>query len=228
MHFQRLQIGLIAALKARLRSGDLTERRIARLTGISQPHIHNVLKGARILSPESADRILVRFQIPLAEVLPSEEIKPRCCVACNAGRNWREVPVLEGWLGPGMPLPRLASRVERYPFPASSLAPLVNPSVARLAPDARMAGVLLDNDLVLLDHGREARSQVRGDALYVVNRRGEGLVRRLRLHRDGLCIVAEDALDRPSRWETISLTGHHILDIVRARLVWVGRNLLSE
>jgi len=228
MHFERLQIGLIAALKTRLRNGDLTERRIAHLTGISQPHIHNVLKGARILSPEIADRILDRFQIPLAELLPSEDVKPRCCAGCDAGRKWREVPVLEGWLGPGMPLPRFASEVEHYPFPASSLAPLVNPAVARLAPDTRMAGALLDNDLVLLDHRREGRLRVRDEGLYVVNRRGEGLVRRLRLESDCLYIVAEDTLDRPSRWETISLAGHHILDIVRARLVWIGRNLVSE
>ncbi len=228
MHFRHLQIGLIGALKARLRSGDLTERRIARLTGISQPHIHNVLNGTRVLSPEIADRILDRFRIPLAELLPSEEVRPRGCSGCHATRNWREVPVLEGWVGPGMPLPRLASTVERYPFPASALAPLVNPAVARLAPDTRMAGVLSDNDLVLLDHGREARSEIRDDGLYLLNRRGEGLVRRLRSQGNRLFIVAEDVRDQPNRWEAVSLASHHVLDIVRGRLVWIGRNLRKE
>ena len=51
MDFRELQIRLVAVLKSRLKNGELSERRMAHLTGISQPHIHNVLKGVRILSP---------------------------------------------------------------------------------------------------------------------------------------------------------------------------------
>jgi len=228
MHFGRLQAGLLAALKERLRNGDLTERRIARLTGISQPHIHNVLKGVRILSPEIADRILDRFPIPLVELLPPEETVPGCLADCEARRKTHEVPVLEGRLGPGMPLPRITSRVERYPFPSSALASLSNPVVARLGPDIRMKVTLAENDLVLLDHGWKARLEIRDEALYVLNRRGEGLVRRLRLRGELLYVVSEDALEQPSRWEGLSLSVEHILDNVRARVVWVGRNLRND
>jgi hypothetical protein len=55
MDFQLLQIRLIAHIKARVRNGDGTERSLARLSGISQPHMHNVLKGARVFSPELAE-----------------------------------------------------------------------------------------------------------------------------------------------------------------------------
>ena len=110
----------------------------------------------------------------------------------------------------------------------SALASLVNPVVARLGPDVRMAGVLSENDLVLLDHGREARLKIRSEGLYVVNRRGEGVVRRLRLLEKHLYVVAEDVLDQPLRWEAVSFAGDHILDVVRARVVWIGRNLRRD
>jgi hypothetical protein len=32
-------------LRERVMNGEISERRLAQLTGISQPHMHNVLKG---------------------------------------------------------------------------------------------------------------------------------------------------------------------------------------
>jgi len=43
MNFMDLQQCMIRIMRERVHSGDLTERGLARLTGISQPHIHNVL-----------------------------------------------------------------------------------------------------------------------------------------------------------------------------------------
>jgi antitoxin component HigA of HigAB toxin-antitoxin module len=57
--FEGLQIQPICHLRKRIHSGELTERSLARITGISQPHMHNVLKGKRLLSLEKADRILL-------------------------------------------------------------------------------------------------------------------------------------------------------------------------
>jgi hypothetical protein len=58
MTFLTLHARLIWMVQVRIRNGDITERGFARLTGISQPHIHHVLKGARALSPGMSDRIL--------------------------------------------------------------------------------------------------------------------------------------------------------------------------
>ena len=58
MTFLALHARLIRMVQVRIRNGDITERGFARLTGISQPHIHHVLKGVRALSPEMSDRIL--------------------------------------------------------------------------------------------------------------------------------------------------------------------------
>ena len=40
---------LVLRLRDMVRNGELTERALARTTGVSQPHIHNVLKGKREL-----------------------------------------------------------------------------------------------------------------------------------------------------------------------------------
>ena len=109
MYFDQLQSRLIAVLRARLQNGELTERRLARLTGISQPHVHNVLKGVRVLSPEIADQILRRLRISLLDLLTKQELAAAFCSGCLNHGGYREIPVLEGWLGPALPLPRTPS-----------------------------------------------------------------------------------------------------------------------
>jgi plasmid maintenance system antidote protein VapI len=50
--FQDAQQRLLAYVRDRIHNGELTERGFARMIGISQPHVHNVLKGVRNLSIE--------------------------------------------------------------------------------------------------------------------------------------------------------------------------------
>ncbi|PWU11756.1 MAG: XRE family transcriptional regulator [Terriglobia bacterium] len=69
MDFQRLQSRLIANLRDRIQRGDVTERALARMTGISQPHLHHVLKGKRLLSMEKTDQILHHLRLDLRDLL---------------------------------------------------------------------------------------------------------------------------------------------------------------
>ena len=57
----------------RINNGELSERGLARLLGISQPQIHNVLKGRRRLQADLADRLLEKFCIDLRDLLQIEE-----------------------------------------------------------------------------------------------------------------------------------------------------------
>jgi transcriptional regulator with XRE-family HTH domain len=75
MTFHDLQQRLLADLRQRVRSGAATERGLARDTGISQPHLHNVLKGKRILSMEKADKVLRRLQIDVLYLIEPEELR---------------------------------------------------------------------------------------------------------------------------------------------------------
>ncbi len=72
--FQVLQTRLIAFINTRIRNGDFTERGLARILGISQPQIHNVLKGARKLRPELADRLIRKFEMSILDLLEAGEI----------------------------------------------------------------------------------------------------------------------------------------------------------
>jgi plasmid maintenance system antidote protein VapI len=59
--FGVLQTRLIRFVNSRISNGDFTERGLARVLQISQPQIHNVLKGIRKLTPELADHVLQCF-----------------------------------------------------------------------------------------------------------------------------------------------------------------------
>ena len=74
MNFRELQRRLITHLRALVRSGDSTERGLARITGVSQPHMHNVLKGKRLLSLEMADQVLVQLQLDLLDFIEPGEL----------------------------------------------------------------------------------------------------------------------------------------------------------
>ncbi|MBK5290902.1 MAG: hypothetical protein JJE04_04305 [Acidobacteriia bacterium] len=70
-----------------INNGQVTERGLAKRTGISQPHIHNVLKGARNMTPEIADLMMRQMKISLLDLLGDE----RAEVAVRKGpqRDWR-------------------------------------------------------------------------------------------------------------------------------------------
>ncbi len=74
MTFLKLRERLIVSLRERIQRGELTERRLARLSGISQPHIHNVLNGKRTLSPEAADKVIATLGIELLDLVEPEEL----------------------------------------------------------------------------------------------------------------------------------------------------------
>jgi transcriptional regulator with XRE-family HTH domain len=77
LNFWELERRMLATIRERVRRGDLTERGLARLSGVSQPHIHNVLKGKRDLSRDTADAILAALGIDLLDLLDPQQSKQR-------------------------------------------------------------------------------------------------------------------------------------------------------
>jgi plasmid maintenance system antidote protein VapI len=69
LSFKHLQMGLISEVRGRIRGGELTERGLARSIGMSQPHIHNVLKGEKILTLFVADKILFFLGLSVADLM---------------------------------------------------------------------------------------------------------------------------------------------------------------
>ena len=79
LNFERLLLRLIRYLRERVRGGEITERSLARMAGVSQPHLHNVLKGKRLLSIAMADQIMRRLHVDLRDLLDDDE---------NPDRTW--------------------------------------------------------------------------------------------------------------------------------------------
>lgn len=73
--FRALQVRLIAFVNARIQNGEFSERSLARQLGLSQPQLHNVLKGARKLQVALADSLLAHFGISVKDLITEEEIK---------------------------------------------------------------------------------------------------------------------------------------------------------
>ena len=72
--FETLLFRLIFLVNLRIRNGEYTERGLARILGVSQPHIHNVLKEKRLLSIETSDRILRRLRMDLLDLVRPEDL----------------------------------------------------------------------------------------------------------------------------------------------------------
>jgi plasmid maintenance system antidote protein VapI len=73
--FELLGERLLAFVRLRIKNGEYTERGLARILGISQPQMHNVLKGVRGLRPALADRFLRKFGITALELLSDVELE---------------------------------------------------------------------------------------------------------------------------------------------------------
>jgi transcriptional regulator with XRE-family HTH domain len=73
MDFRILLGRLLDTVVWRVQNGELTERRLARMIGVSQPHMHNILKGIRKLPPAVADRILATLEISVLDLVAQEQ-----------------------------------------------------------------------------------------------------------------------------------------------------------
>jgi len=219
MTLKELQDNLVCIARQRVRAGRITERSLARSCGLSQPHIHNVLKNLRTLSPTSSDRLMRALNLQITDLLW------RC--SGEDGLNFRIIPVLRARLGPGSEA--VFTDFRSYtPVPLPLLQNLERPVCARLAPDLVMPCAFSGNDLVLLDQSENVRSAPSPAGWWVVSESGGLRVRYIRTHDARLFIANEARLEQPDEWDLIPLARRNILEIVRARIVWMGREMETE
>jgi hypothetical protein len=212
---------LVELARLRVRSGDVSERGLARKAGISQPHMHNVLKGIRTLSPVAADRLMRALNVTVPQVVWSGGGLDATAVSA--------VPVLRSRVGPGTEASFDSFR-GFLPFPIG-LVGGIEPLAAYLSADLALPSEYRNGDLVLLDVNREKRlalsesAESAGQSCWVVAAGGGLRVRYVRRTRGGLEIASEPGVAGSRDWQPISLHGKSIPDIVRARIVWIGREM---
>jgi len=78
--FTVLKARLIRFVNLRIQNGDFTERGLARILGISQSQVHNVLKGARKLKPELADHMMRKLDMSVLDLLDPSEVQDQAAL----------------------------------------------------------------------------------------------------------------------------------------------------
>ena len=223
MYFSDFHNSLVNSLRDRVRNGQLTERSLAKLVGVSQPHIHNVLKGVRLLSPELGDQILRHLRLTLLDLVDRNRLETYLNHNDKSMAKYIYYPVLKGLLGPGHPWPEEVCSQERFPVPSYQTAAVSNPVVARLSADPRMNPLFGDGDFVLLDQSQRARTEINANSYYVVRRGVSGFIRRARISGRYLYLLTEDSIHSPNAWEQISLEYQQVQHIIRARATLIAR-----
>ena len=223
MQFATLRQRLLATLRTRVRNGQLTERGLARSVGLSQPHIHNVLKGVRILSPDVADLILRELDLSILDLLDRTELDAYSHAAIRPGCV--QLPVLECKIGPGQPWMPSISGVRSFRIKPSIVPSLVRPVVGRTVADPSMGPRFAGEDFVLLDQSETARRDIESGGLFLVLRQRDSVIRRIRRSADGLGIVAASDNGDPCSADYFHLDQSGLLDIVKARVTFITPDL---
>ena len=219
MTFQEAQQKLLAYVQDRIHNGELTERGFARRLGLSQPHVHNVLKGVRNLSPEVFDLILGYFRLSILDLAEEQDLQSNLKKRRLIG-GVAEVSLMGSPVGPGLPWPSIVNWRKSLPIPVPTPATEFELVMVHLSPDEDMQATLGDFDIALLDTSDEARSDISPEWLYVIARDEDTVLRRLRPGASGYYLLSDRAHDNPIQWERINLPASRF---VRARVLWVGR-----
>lgn len=69
LNFRELRRRAVSRVQHKINNGEWTERALARVCRLSQPCVHNVLKGARGGSLEVLDRICRAAQVELRDLI---------------------------------------------------------------------------------------------------------------------------------------------------------------
>ena len=127
--FEALGARLVKQIRQRIHNGEFTERGLARILGISQSQTHNVLKGARTLQIQLADRILSKLGLSALDLLTEHELDEASKLRA-AQWDWQSAPLVDvDLVEPEVDLPGLLATKR----PAAQSAP-------RLDREERKAG----------------------------------------------------------------------------------------
>ena len=213
MTFEGVYACLLLIVRQQVSNGDLTERSLAKRIGISQSHMHNVLKGVRVLSNNLAEALLLQLKMSVEDLTGSSQ--PEFSAL-------RAIPLMTGWLGedsaefdPG----RTAGSIS---VPALVTAGLWRPVMARLGRDAEAAPRFEENDLVLIDKAARPLADLQRDAVYVVATEGGTRLRYLRGANERFYMASEASIHSPARWEAVGEDSGK--SPVRGIVIWVSRS----
>lgn len=223
--FERLLNRLARRLAALLTNGEYTERGLARLTGISQPHLHHILSGKRSLTPQVADAFLANLGWSIGDLFSAAELD-QILLDCRSNRENRvRIPVITGRIGPDSPFPDTHSVQEWLLLPCRHSRGLRRVFLAEVGADPCLPFALRHAASVLVAEDEGLRLALDRDGWFVLRWGGTGWIRRVRQEGDFLRILGQEPLGESRGLEGIPLGGVSLLSVVRGRLLWAGPDL---
>jgi hypothetical protein len=222
--FATLQRRLLLHVRGLLANGELTERGLARLIGLSQPHIHNVLKGARVLTPDVGDLLAAALGVSLLDLAGSEELGSALESRSKGSTEVRLVRFASGRITPRERFPDFSAGSEWLALPSDAVSAAARPALTGFDPDAEIAFVFRGATHALLDLDDRARLAVRDGCWYALRWGGAGFVRQLRRENGTLLVLGQRTWISSPLPDRIPLGDLPALTVVRARLVWAGRD----
>jgi hypothetical protein len=225
--YQDVQLRLLAYVRSQISNGELTERGFARLIGISQPHVHNVLKGVRKLSPNIFDVALKYLHLSMLDLVPSDELEA-FLQSRRLPRRSTEVRFLDRPIGPGMPWPAGLDPRKSFPLPFAAVPAPANLVMASLIADPCMRPTLGSSDVALLDTTPIRPSALAPHGLYVVERGHEAVLRYIRPGAQRYYLATDTTLDTPADWEPLPISASELAADVKARVRWIGSDWMAR
>lgn len=229
MKFADIETRLLSRIRHLIHNGELTERGFARISGISQPHIHRVLKGTRTLSTSRFDLLLKALNCSVLELFQEEELRNHLVWGVRARPASTQLPLQQNALGPGAPWPEDEIRQEHdehYPVPCSLFIGDARLVLVRLNADPSMLGTLGNCNVGVLDLSHQVLAH--GVGLYAVDRGNDTVVRGIRRGSGTLYLVSDENLNQPLKWEVIPALDASRRSPIRGRVVWLSEEKLKK
>jgi hypothetical protein len=220
--FARLEHRLLNEVRQRIANGELTERGLARRVEVSQPHIHNVLKGVRGLTTPLADRILESLGLSVLDLLTVTELGENLRDRAPKESNHHLIGFVRGLLSSESPFPDFGAPDRWVAVPRRMVAGARRPLLVRIQADEEVKGHLPVGDVALVETDETARRGELESAWYVLRFGGVGYLRQVRRTSGRLHLLGQPLLWSPGHPAEIPLSGTSILQIVRGLVLWVG------
>ncbi len=220
MRFAEIQVRILERIRNLLHNGEITERGFARTSGISQPHISKVLKGARTLSTERFDLLLKTLGWSLLDFFQETELRSYLASKGRPRAAYTDLS-LHHTVGPGLPWIVNQQCQGRYPVPCCLLSGGASLILLRLGPDPDMQRTLGNCNLAAVKLSRNA--PLHAENLYAVDRGAETVIRSVRRGAACLYLVSDENWSNPLAWERVAAVHASGQSTVRGRVIWLGQ-----
>ncbi len=150
MKIEEILACLLREVTVLIENGHLTERKLARMTGISQPHVHHILNGKRKMTAQVADIFLEALGMDARQLVDRVPNNAPGAAGGKSGEALARIPLLRGAMGPADPAPDPTEPVLHFPFPIALLESPGNCVAVRTGRDELLLGSVQEGELAVL------------------------------------------------------------------------------